>query len=103
MRSHISFVNRPPGREHIPVAGACLLESPNQEALLLTKRPWHMRTYPGLWVPPGGHSEPGELIQVKLRSSSCSGNRLSEKGSVVSIPDIKFRISLVPTTSVCIS
>ncbi|KAA0196049.1 Nucleoside diphosphate-linked moiety X motif 17 [Fasciolopsis buskii] len=90
MRSHISFVNRPPGREHIPVAGACLLESPNQEALLLTKRPWHMRTYPGLWVPPGGHSEPGELIQTTALRELCE-----EIGVTSLIPE-----QWIPQTSV---
>ncbi|VDP89333.1 unnamed protein product [Echinostoma caproni] len=66
LRSHIPPAQLPSGRVHIPVASACLLESPRKDALLLTQRPWHMRTYPGLWVPPGGHSEPGESIAVNV-------------------------------------
>ena len=36
--------------------------------LLLTRRAAHMRTFPGTWVPPGGHVESGEgLLEAGLR------------------------------------
>jgi len=36
--------------------------------VLLTRRAKHMRTFPGIWVPPGGHIEEGEtLTQAGLR------------------------------------
>ena len=38
------------------------------EQVLLTRRAKHMRTFPGIWVPPGGHIEVGEtLIEAGLR------------------------------------
>ena len=36
--------------------------------MLLTRRAAHMRTFPGIWVPPGGHIEVGEtLMEAGLR------------------------------------
>jgi len=36
--------------------------------VLLTRRAKHMRTFPGIWVPPGGHIEEGEtLTEAGLR------------------------------------
>lgn len=48
----------------IPVACCCLLHLSGLDGLFLTRRPWHMRSYPGVWVPPGGHCEAKEPIQV---------------------------------------
>ncbi|CAH8650857.1 unnamed protein product [Heterobilharzia americana] len=50
-------------RKWIPVACSCLLHISGLDGLFLTRRPWHMRSYPGVWVPPGGHCESGEPIQ----------------------------------------
>ncbi|CAH8675688.1 Nucleoside diphosphate-linked moiety X motif 17, variant 2 [Schistosoma haematobium] len=47
----------------IPVACCCLLHLSGLDGLFLTRRPWHMRSYPGVWVPPGGHCEAKEPIQ----------------------------------------
>ena len=38
-----------------------LLETTDRQ-LLLTRRGRHMRTFPGVWVPPGGHIELGETL-----------------------------------------
>ncbi|CAL8103262.1 unnamed protein product [Calicophoron daubneyi] len=58
-------------RPHIAVASVCLLQSPNADGLLLTQRPWHMRSYPGVWVPPGGHCEFAEPPQVAAVRELC--------------------------------
>ncbi|XP_071549467.1 nucleoside diphosphate-linked moiety X motif 17-like isoform X2 [Panulirus ornatus] len=51
----------------VDVGVAVLLES-SDKRLLLTRRPAHMRTFPGTWVPPGGHIEDGEsLVDAVLR------------------------------------
>ncbi|CAH8587548.1 unnamed protein product [Schistosoma turkestanicum] len=50
-------------RRWIPVACSCLLHISGLDGLILTRRPWHMRSYPGVWVPPGGHCEAKEPIQ----------------------------------------
>ena len=40
----------------------------NDENILLTRRAKHMRTFPGIWVPPGGHIEADEsLLEAGLR------------------------------------
>ncbi|KAF6775856.1 hypothetical protein AHF37_05179 [Paragonimus kellicotti] len=58
-------------RQWIPVASVCLLESPDGDSLLLTRRSWRMRSYPGLWVPPGGHCDPAELVEVAAVRELC--------------------------------
>ncbi|KAF2362761.1 NUDIX hydrolase domain [Trinorchestia longiramus] len=51
----------------VDVGVAVLLESSDQR-LLITRRAPHMRTFPGVWVPPGGHIEDGEtLIDAGIR------------------------------------
>lgn len=45
----------------IDVGVSVLLESGDQK-ILITRRAQHMRTFPGVWVPPGGHIEDGESI-----------------------------------------
>ncbi|TGZ66434.1 hypothetical protein CRM22_005323 [Opisthorchis felineus] len=60
-----------PRHVHIPVASACLLESPSRDGLILTRRPRHMRSYPGQWVPPGGHCDPGEPVQLTAVRELC--------------------------------
>jgi len=39
-----------------------------RDQILLTRRPQHMRTFPRVWVPPGGHIEVGEtFLEAGLR------------------------------------
>ena len=45
----------------ISVAVAVILESSDSK-VLITRRPAHMRTFPNIWVPPGGGSENSETI-----------------------------------------
>ena len=35
--------------------GAVVILETSDNKILLTKRAMHMRTFPGVWVPPGGH------------------------------------------------
>ena len=46
----------------VSVAVAVILESSDTK-VLITRRPPHMRTFPNVWVPPGGGSEEAETIQ----------------------------------------
>ena len=51
----------------VDVGVVVLLETADTR-LLLTRRAAHMRTFPGTWVPPGGHVESGEgLLDAGLR------------------------------------
>lgn len=51
----------------VAIGVAVLLTSLDQ-CVLVTRRAPHMRTFPGVWVPPGGHVEPGEaLLAAGLR------------------------------------
>ncbi|XP_061574074.1 nucleoside diphosphate-linked moiety X motif 17 [Cololabis saira] len=51
----------------VDVGVAVLLQTAGQR-LLLTRRARDLRIFPGVWVPPGGHVEPGEtLLQAGLR------------------------------------
>jgi len=51
----------------VAVGAVALVESADQQ-VLLTRRAKHMRTFPGVWVPPGGAPEPNEsLLQAALR------------------------------------
>ena len=51
----------------VDVGVVVLLETADT-CLLLTRRAPHMRTFPGTWVPPGGHVESGEgLLEAGLR------------------------------------
>ncbi|XP_076048057.1 m7GpppN-mRNA hydrolase NUDT17-like [Oratosquilla oratoria] len=51
----------------VDVGVAALVES-MEGSVLVTRRAPHMRTFPGVWVPPGGHIEDGEsLEQAVLR------------------------------------
>jgi len=48
--------------------GVVVLLETNDENILLTRRAKHMRTFPGIWVPPGGHIEKDEsLLEAGLR------------------------------------
>ncbi|KAM6309371.1 nucleoside diphosphate-linked moiety X motif 17 [Podargus strigoides] len=50
------------------VAGVAVLLQAGTGRVLLTRRASTLTTFPGLWVPPGGHMEPGEeLLEVGLR------------------------------------
>ena len=51
----------------VNVGVVVILESRDSQ-VLVTRRARHMRTFPGVWVPPGGHIELGEtLLQAGLR------------------------------------
>ncbi|XP_026172448.1 m7GpppN-mRNA hydrolase NUDT17 [Mastacembelus armatus] len=51
----------------VDVGVAVLLQTANQR-ILLTRRAKHLRIFPNVWVPPGGHLEPGEtLLDAGLR------------------------------------
>nr|XP_053653026.1 nucleoside diphosphate-linked moiety X motif 17-like [Cherax quadricarinatus] len=43
--------------------GVCILLEAAERCLLMTRRAQHMRTFPGVWVPPGGHVEKGETLE----------------------------------------
>lgn len=48
--------------------GVAILLTTSDQCVLVTRRAPHMRTFPGVWVPPGGHVEPGEsLLAAGLR------------------------------------
>lgn len=48
--------------------GAASLILSNDGHILLTRRPKHLRLFPGIWVPPGGHVEKGEsLLEACVR------------------------------------
>ena len=42
--------------------GVAVLLTSSDQSVLVTRRAPHMRTFPGVWVPPGGHVEPGETV-----------------------------------------
>lgn len=42
--------------------GVVVLLTSSDQHVLVTRRAPHMRTFPGVWVPPGGHIELGESI-----------------------------------------
>ncbi|KAK8376582.1 hypothetical protein O3P69_009893 [Scylla paramamosain] len=54
----------------VDVGVAVLLES-SDHRLLLTHRAGHMRTFPGIWVPPGGHVEDGESLEDAVLRELC--------------------------------
>lgn len=66
-------------------AVAVLLQS-SDGYVLLTRRAQHMRTFPCVWVPPGGHMEPGETLkQALLRElSEETGLTFSEESLKIS-------------------
>jgi len=48
--------------------GVVVVLETSDNNILLTRRAKHMRTFPGIWVPPGGHVEAGEtLVEAGLR------------------------------------
>ncbi|XP_005099436.1 nucleoside diphosphate-linked moiety X motif 17 [Aplysia californica] len=48
--------------------GACMLLESSDGKILLSRRGLHLRTFPGLWTPPGGHVEDREtLLEAGLR------------------------------------
>merc|ERR1712179_602417 len=46
--------------------GAVVILETSDNKILLTKRAMHMRTFPGVWVPPGGHIEVAESLQTAV-------------------------------------
>jgi ADP-ribose pyrophosphatase YjhB (NUDIX family) len=71
----------------IDVGCALILESVDG-FVLLTRRASHMRTFPGVWVPPGGHVEDGEsLIEATLREL------LEETGINITVNDVSQPVS----------
>ncbi|XP_068718770.1 nucleoside diphosphate-linked moiety X motif 17-like [Montipora capricornis] len=69
----------------VRVAVAGLLQSSDGQ-VLLTRRARHMRTFPCVWVPPGGHVEQGETLnQAFLRElSEETGLSFSEENLRIS-------------------
>ena len=80
----------PPDIKHRGVdVAACLLLESSDGKIFLSRRALHMRTFPGLWVPPGGHVEEGEtLLDAGLRElneevglsiskSDCVGQKIN--------------------------
>ncbi|XP_077576921.1 m7GpppN-mRNA hydrolase NUDT17 [Stigmatopora nigra] len=66
---HLSTTPPPLDAEQrgVDVGVAIILQSSNQR-VLLTRRAKHLRIFPNLWVPPGGHIEPDEtLVEAGLR------------------------------------
>ncbi|EDO33399.1 predicted protein, partial [Nematostella vectensis] len=56
-----------PKMQGVNVGVAVVLQSSDNQ-VLLTRRAEHMRTFPSVWVPPGGHLESGETLnQACLR------------------------------------
>ena len=43
--------------------GVVVVLETSDKNILLTRRARHMRTFPGIWVPPGGHVEDGETLE----------------------------------------
>jgi 8-oxo-dGTP pyrophosphatase MutT (NUDIX family) len=65
----------------VAVGVVAVVES-SDHRVLLTRRAKHMRTFPGVWVPPGGGVEPGEvnLIDTAVRElEEETGLKVTEK------------------------
>ncbi|XP_071107220.1 nucleoside diphosphate-linked moiety X motif 17-like [Haliotis cracherodii] len=68
--------------------GAAVVMETGDGKVLLTRRAKHLRAFPGIWVPPGGHIEEnetfveaglrefGEETGLQLQASQCVGNKL---------------------------
>lgn len=48
-------------------SGAAVLLESCDGKILLTRRARHLRTFPGVWVPPGGHIESGETVSKGMQ------------------------------------
>lgn len=44
--------------------GAAVLVESADGKILLIRRAFHLRTFPGVWVPPGGHVDVGEQVLI---------------------------------------
>ncbi|XP_028416483.1 nucleoside diphosphate-linked moiety X motif 17-like [Dendronephthya gigantea] len=65
--SDILSINEHSGRSGVRVGVSFVIQSADG-CVLLTKRPKTMRSFPNIWVTPGGHIENGEtLIQAGIR------------------------------------
>ncbi|KAL3318598.1 nudix (nucleoside diphosphate linked moiety X)-type motif 17 [Cichlidogyrus casuarinus] len=54
--------------ERIPVAGSCIIETAESgQGVFLTRRAGHLRTFPRLWVPPGGHVDQHETMETAIK------------------------------------
>jgi len=64
--------------------GVVVLLETSDRSLLLTRRAQHMRTFPGTWVPPGGHVESGEmLLEAGLRELREETGLVLGTGSII--------------------
>ncbi|GAB1609168.1 hypothetical protein Ahia01_001202200 [Argonauta hians] len=89
----------------IDVGVAVLLES-SDNRVLLTRRAPHMRSFPGIWVPPGGHIEENETLLeaamrelceetgLKITPELCEDNTLDCIGLWESVYPAKLRYGL---------
>ncbi|XP_060072146.1 nucleoside diphosphate-linked moiety X motif 17-like [Ylistrum balloti] len=66
-KSHLEAIPEDILNRGIDVGAGVILESADNK-ILLTRRSKRLRTFPGIWVPPGGHLEKDEtLIEAGLR------------------------------------
>ncbi|XP_031558107.1 nucleoside diphosphate-linked moiety X motif 17-like isoform X2 [Actinia tenebrosa] len=57
----ITSIPSSPKTEGVGIGVSIILQS-SDNCVLLTRRAKHMRTFPSVWVPPGGHLDPGETL-----------------------------------------
>lgn len=70
----------------VKIGVAVLLES-SDDCILITRRSKSMRTFPSVWVPPGGHLEPEEtLVQAGLRElEEETGIHVNENDNITTL------------------
>ena len=84
---------------NIGAAVSILLESSDKK-VLLTRRPSHMRTFPNIWVPPGGSIDPQDasLLDAGLRELEEEVNLSIDRSQVQNSSPLCLWESVYPTT-----